>query len=120
LWMKKIGASRRGGAVANRRVKTALVFPLFPVVLLPGMAAEAQSYPARPVRIVVPYSPGGSSDAAARVLGDKLRETLAQPFVIDNRPGAAGSLGREIVAKAAPDGYTLLLGDSPHTINVHI
>jgi tripartite-type tricarboxylate transporter receptor subunit TctC len=78
------------------------------------------AYPQRPVRVVVPYSPGGSSDAVARVLSQKLSEMLGQQFVIDNRPGAAGSLGREIVAKATPDGYTLLIGDSPHTINVHV
>jgi tripartite-type tricarboxylate transporter receptor subunit TctC len=72
------------------------------------------------VRVIVPYSPGGSSDAVARIMSAKLGETLGQQFVIDNRPGAAGSLGREIVAKAAPDGYTLLIGDSPHTINVHV
>jgi len=80
----------------------------------------AATYPVRPVRVVVPYTPGGSSDAIARILGQRLGETLGQQFVIDNRPGAAGSLGREVVAKANPDGYTLLLGDSPHTINVHV
>ena len=83
-------------------------------------ADGAATYPTRPVRVVVPYTPGGSSDAIARILGQKLGETLGQQFVIDNRPGAAGSLGREVVAKATPDGYTLLLGDSPHTINVHV
>ncbi|MCE9639794.1 MAG: tripartite tricarboxylate transporter substrate binding protein, partial [Betaproteobacteria bacterium] len=82
--------------------------------------AISTNYPVRPVRIIVPYSPGGSSDAVARILSQKLSETLGQQFVIDNRPGAAGSLGREIVAKATPDGYTLLIGDSPHTINVHV
>ena len=87
----------------------------------PSYAAErAASYPVRPVRVIVPYSPGGSSDAVARVVSAKMPEVLGQPFVIDNRPGAAGSLGRELVAKAAPDGYTLLIGDSPHTINVHV
>jgi tripartite-type tricarboxylate transporter receptor subunit TctC len=85
-----------------------------------GAQAGARQYPTRPVRVVVPYAPGGSSDTTARVLGEKLRELLGQQFVIDNRPGAAGSIGRELVAKAAPDGYTLLVGDSPHTINVHI
>src|SRR5688572_11234463 len=80
----------------------------------------ASQYPSRPVRIIVPYSAGGSSDTIARILSAKLSEMLGQQFVIDNRPGAAGSLGREIVAKAAPDGYTLLVGDSPHTINVHV
>lgn len=84
-----------------------------------GRAADP-AYPARPVRVIVPYSPGGSSDAVARIVGQKLGEMLGQQFVVDNRPGASGSLGREIVAKAAPDGYTLLIGDSPHTINVHV
>ena len=100
---------------------------LFTVIAL-GQPAHAQpksqtgaaNYPTRPVRVIVPYSPGGSSDAVARILAAKLSESLGQQFVIDNRPGAAGSLGREIVAKAAPDGYTLLVGDSPHTINVHV
>jgi tripartite-type tricarboxylate transporter receptor subunit TctC len=77
-------------------------------------------YPLRPVRVIIPYSPGGSSDAVGRIVGQKLGETLKQQFVIDNRPGASGSLGREIVVRAAPDGYTLLIGDSPHTINVHV
>ncbi|MDB5927429.1 MAG: hypothetical protein JWN13_6365 [Betaproteobacteria bacterium] len=99
------------------------------VVLLTAAAASvaqsrakdgASAYPTRPVRVIVPYSPGGSSDAVARILAAKLVEALGQQFVIDNRPGASGSLGRELVAKAAPDGYTLLVGDSPHTINVHV
>jgi len=81
--------------------------------------AHAQ-YPTRPVRVIIPYSPGGSSDAVGRIVGQKLGENLKQQFVIDNRPGASGSLGREIVARAAPDGYTVLIGDSPHTINVHV
>lgn len=83
-------------------------------------AADAGGYPARPVRVVVPYAPGGSSDAVARILSQKLTESLGQQFVIDNRPGAAGSLGREVVVRANADGYTLLVGDSPHTINVHV
>jgi tripartite-type tricarboxylate transporter receptor subunit TctC len=89
------------------------------IVLLTAATAHA-NYPLRPVRVVIPYSPGGSSDAVGRIVGQRLGETLKQQFVIDNRPGASGSLGREIVAKAAPDGYTLLIGDSPHTINVHV
>jgi tripartite-type tricarboxylate transporter receptor subunit TctC len=89
------------------------------IVLLTAATAHA-NYPLRPVRVIIPYSPGGSSDAVGRIVGQRLGETLKQQFVIDNRPGASGSLGREIVAKAAPDGYTLLIGDSPHTINVHV
>ena len=94
------------------------------VLAAPGGIAQVppatDSYPARPVRVVVPYAPGGSSDAVARILSQKLAEQLGQQFVIDNRPGAAGSLGRELVARSNPDGYTLLVGDSPHTINVHV
>jgi tripartite-type tricarboxylate transporter receptor subunit TctC len=92
--------------------------------LLAAAAARAQeanaNYPVRPVRVIVPYSPGGSSDTVARIIGQKLGETLGQQFVVDNRPGASGSLGRDLVAKASADGYTLLIGDSPHTINVHV
>jgi len=82
--------------------------------------APDAAYPVRPVRIIVPYAPGGSSDAVARILSQKLSELLGQQFVIDNRPGASGSLGRELVMRASADGYTLLVGDSPHTINVHV
>jgi tripartite-type tricarboxylate transporter receptor subunit TctC len=80
----------------------------------------AGAYPVRPIRLIVPYAPGGASDATGRILGQKMGELLGQQFVIDNRPGAAGSIGREIAAKATPDGYTLLIADSPHTINVHV
>jgi tripartite-type tricarboxylate transporter receptor subunit TctC len=103
----------------SKTFHTAVVFALGGALLAGGVAAHAQ-YPTRPVRVIIPYSPGGSSDAVARIVGQKLGENLKQQFVIDNRPGAAGSLGREIVARAAPDGYTLLIGDSPHTINVHV
>src|SRR4051812_3301652 len=80
----------------------------------------AGEYPVRPVRLVVPYTPGGSMDAVARILSPKLSQALGQQFVIDNRAGASGSVGGETVARAAPDGYTLLLEGSPHTINAHV
>ncbi len=86
-----------------------------------GMTAHAQSYPVKPIRLISPYAPGGGSDTLARVLGQKLAETIGQPVVVDNRPGAAGSLGAELVAKSAPDGYTILVTPSAVlTINPHL
>jgi tripartite-type tricarboxylate transporter receptor subunit TctC len=114
--MNSARARRRACAV----LLCASLVTISEAMLAQPISGASASYPVRPVRVIVPYSPGGSSDAVARVLGAKLSEMLGQQFVIDNRPGAAGSLGREIVAKAAPDGYTLLVGDSPHTINVHV
>src|SRR5712691_8262686 len=87
------GAKRRGGLAA-------LLF----VALI--TVAHAQPYPSRPVRLIVPFPPGGSTDILSRALAQKLSEGLAQPVVIDNRPGAGGSIGSEAAAKAAPDGYT--------------
>ena len=78
--------------------------------------AAAGAFPDRPITMVVPYAAGGSSDILARLLGERLARTLGQPIVIDNRAGAGSRLGTEIVAHAAPDGYTLLLADMPHTI----
>jgi|RhiMethySRZTD1v2_1073278.scaffolds.fasta_scaffold145652_3 tripartite-type tricarboxylate transporter receptor subunit TctC len=77
----------------------------------------AQTWPARPVRIVVPYTPGGGIDTVARVLAPKLAEQLGGSFVVENRPGAAGVVGAEIVARAAPDGYTLLASATEFAIN---
>jgi tripartite-type tricarboxylate transporter receptor subunit TctC len=75
-----------------------------------ALGLHAQTYPIRPIRLVVPFPPGGSSDSVARVVVQKFSEGLGQPVVIENRPGVAGLLGSDAVAKAAPDGYTLLLG----------
>jgi tripartite-type tricarboxylate transporter receptor subunit TctC len=79
--------------------------------LAPDTAAAAarDSYPSRPIRLVVPYSPGGPADVLSRMVGDKLAPRLKQPVVIDNRPGAGGHVGGEQVAKGTPDGYTLVL-----------
>src|SRR6185295_1389154 len=75
-----------------------------------ALGLHAQTYPSRPIRLVVPFPPGGSSDSVARVVVQKFSEGLGQPVVIENRPGVGGLLGSEAVAKAVPDGYTLLLG----------
>ena len=80
----------------------------------------AQDYPNKPVRFIVPYAPGGSSDILARTLGQKLAEAMGQPFIIDNRPGAGSMVGTDALAKSPADGYTIILSDMPHTINPSI
>jgi tripartite-type tricarboxylate transporter receptor subunit TctC len=76
------------------------------------VGAGAAEYPMRPVTLIVAFTPGGPSDVLARILGKRLHELFGQPFVIDNRPGAAGNIAAEVVANAAPDGYTLLMGNN--------
>ncbi|MFD4841284.1 Bug family tripartite tricarboxylate transporter substrate binding protein [Achromobacter sp. NPDC058515] len=81
-----------------------------------GGVAQAQSYPARPVSLIVPFPAGGTTDVLARALGQELSKSLGQPVVVENKPGAGSTLGADYVAKAAPDGYTLLMGAVHHTI----
>ena len=88
--------------------------------MLPAAPAIAQSYPSRPIRLIVPYPPGGGTDIVGRVIGQKLHEALGQPVVIDNRGGAGGTIGTAAAAKAAPDGYTLVLVPTSHVINPSI
>jgi tripartite-type tricarboxylate transporter receptor subunit TctC len=83
----------------------------------PAAHAQAQPWPSKPVRIIVPYPPGGPTDIVARLVGQRLSERLEQPFVIENRAGAGGKLGAEAAAKSPADGYTLLLGTTAHAIN---
>jgi tripartite-type tricarboxylate transporter receptor subunit TctC len=82
-----------------------------------AVAVEAQTWPAKPVRIIVPYAPGGSADTLGRIAAERLSESLGQQFVVENRPGAGGVLGSSLVARAAPDGYTLgVSGIATHVI----
>lgn len=85
-----------------------------------ALTLQAQSYPSKPVRVVVPYPPGGPTDIVARVLFQQVAESTGQQFLIDNRAGAGGNIGAEAVAKAPADGYTLLIGTTAHAINMSL
>src|SRR5687767_3323798 len=89
-------------------------------VASPATAAEAERYPVKPIRIVVPFTPGGSNDLLGRVIAQKFTEAWGQPAIIDNRPGGGSTIGIEVVVRAAPDGYTLLTTSAGIAINVSL
>ena len=96
-------------------------YALAAALLLAAGTCAAQTYPARPIRIVVPFPAGGIADLFARVIGQKFTEVWGQPVVVDNRPGAGGNIGAEIVSKSPPDGYTLVTGSiGTHAVNVSL
>src|SRR6202163_2110907 len=87
------------------------------VVVMAGLPARAQEYPARPVKLIVPFAAGGPADIYARFLAQRLEVALAQPFIVDDRAGAGSVIGTDAAAKSAPDGYTLLVMSNTHTVN---
>ena len=97
-----------------------LAIALSACLVAAATTALAQGYPSRPIRVVVPFTPGTGMDIIARNVGPKLSERLGQPVVIDNRPGASGNLGAELVAKSAPDGHTMMISGNPLIVSAHL
>jgi tripartite-type tricarboxylate transporter receptor subunit TctC len=114
LALRRLAARSRG--VAFGAFRRACIAAVAALALGAGLAA-AQDYPTRPIRVIVPYPPGGGTDVVARIISEPLAAELGQPIIIDNRGGAAGNVGTDLAAKAPADGYTILLTLSSHTIN---
>jgi len=113
-------AGRSWSTLASRAMPVTLVFSAAVGLFGVTDAAAQSGYPNRPLRFVVPFTPGGSNDIFARVIGQRLSEAMGQPVLIDNRPGAGGLFGAEIVAKAPPDGYNLMIHSTSFTTNAAI
>src|ERR1700744_4855193 len=101
------------------RSRSVLAFAatLLAIATLPAAPCQAQDYPTRPVRIIVPFGAGGPADVTARLIGNSLQASLGQPFVVENHTGAGGVIGTLEVVKSAPDGYTLLMMSNTQTAN---
>src|SRR5262245_6327357 len=116
MWLNLMGFLGREGSAMRTVLKA-----IHSLLLAVPLACAAQAYPNQPIRLIVPWPPGGGVDTSARILQQPLAERLKQSIVIENVPGAGGNIGTERAAKAKPDGYTLLMGSvSPNAINVHL
>ena len=104
---------------AHQLTRTALAVA-FATAAVAGHAQDAASYPNKPVKIIVPFAPGGGSDFMGRLLAKQLSEKLGQPFIVENKPGAGGNLGAEIAVKSPADGYTLMLTAASYTVNPYV
>ncbi len=102
---------------ARQRITMAIGTAVALLAALPSGAQTQQKYPSRPIRFVVPFSPGGSTDTMARLVAQKMSDNWSQPVEIENRTGAGGIIGTSLVAKATPDGHTLLVVSSAFAIN---
>src|SRR6202163_3368966 len=108
-------ASAGDGAMENKSVTLAALAVAWLTLMIAGLTAEpasAQTYPVRPIRMVVGFSPGGPADVMARLIGQRMAISLGQPIVVENRAGAGGTIAARVVADSEPDGYTLLLGNT--------
>ena len=85
-------------------------------LILAGVDAKAQSYPTKPVKILVPYAPGGTTDIVARIIAEQMRQSLGQPFVVENRPGANGIIAVDELARSKPDGHSIMITPASSTI----
>src|SRR5208282_4150198 len=94
-----------------RRTLRFVAFAALAAALAGAAFAQSPAYPTKPIKLIVPFPPGGGSDLTARLLAQEMSESLGQPVVVDNKPGANGSIGANLVAKATPDGYTIVLAD---------
>ena len=103
-----------------RHVRTLAAALALAVLPAATALAQAQPWPSKPVRIIVPFTPGSATDIIARAVAERLQPVLVQPIVVENRPGAGGTIGAALVAQAPPDGHTLLVQSSGHTVNPHI
>ena len=102
------------------KFRTAVAVAVATIALAAAGQAGAQAFPSKPIKVVVPYPPGGVVDVIARSVGEQMTKSVGQPSVIENRVGAAGSIGTEAVARSAPDGYTLLVASPSHTANISL